>query len=232
MKYEIRKFDTPRQWELWRNEGIGASDMPVIMGYSGFKSRSELLQEKQGIRTPKAMSNWFRQKCRDSEEMAVMDYNSKYGCDLVEVNIENVANPDLRASLDGLSSDRKTLLEHKLVDRITYASLLEYSKSDLCSLRGLWNRFPEMKVKGYVSQIIQQLIVMGIRSNELSTVVLSLGNWHNPKEFGFLIFDYDDDLVRFARSRASYHARAADAFLKEWKGQNYKGVSDGLSESA
>ena len=112
MKYkEIDLQQNTTAWKIWRNQGIGSSDAPIIMGENKFKSLSKLLYEKKNnISSPK---NNKMIKGSELEETARQNYFEKFGIQLIPLCIESAIYPWLRASLDGISEERNHLVEIK-----------------------------------------------------------------------------------------------------------------------
>ncbi len=52
-----------QQWHEWRRQGIGASDIGVLMGYSNYATPLDLYQIKVGEKQPEP-SGWRRPKPR------------------------------------------------------------------------------------------------------------------------------------------------------------------------
>ena len=100
------------EWLAWRNEGIGASDAPAIMGENPWKSAAQILQDKIS-KASSGESNDAMRRGTALEPIARKDYVAKRGIEVVPVCIQHQDYPWLRASLDGLSVDCKTVLEIK-----------------------------------------------------------------------------------------------------------------------
>ncbi len=98
-------------WLEWRNQGIGASDAPTIMGENPWKNPSQLLQEKCG--TKKTGSNEAMNRGSDLEPEARRLYEIKVGVQVVPVCLQSTGIEWLRASLDGLAVDGSAVVEIK-----------------------------------------------------------------------------------------------------------------------
>lgn len=112
MKYkEITLEQGSAAWRRWRNEGVGASDAPAVMGENRFKSRSDLLYEKkhQADEPPNAA---MREGTR-LEPQARAAYEQSVGFSVAPLCIESLEYPWLKASLDGISEKRDSLVEIK-----------------------------------------------------------------------------------------------------------------------
>ena len=98
-------------WLSWRNEGIGASDASTIMGENRFKSPQALLHEKKHqINKP---PNAAMMEGTRLEPQARMAYVKAVGFDVEPLCVESFEYPWLRASLDGISQKRDSLVEIK-----------------------------------------------------------------------------------------------------------------------
>ncbi len=103
--------NTP-EWHRWRRQGIGASDAPVIMGETAFKTPRTLWSIKtgsmqEGPATPAA------RRGRELERFARRAYERQTGIQVEPLCLVHQEFAWMRASLDGLSFDGSTLLEIK-----------------------------------------------------------------------------------------------------------------------
>jgi putative phage-type endonuclease len=103
--------NTP-EWHRWRRGGLGASDVPCLMGEDPWKSEATLTQEKFhpriGGRTNAAMGRGIA-----LEPLARASY-----CELRKVTVrpscvQSRSHPWMRASLDGLNEDERLVVEIK-----------------------------------------------------------------------------------------------------------------------
>lgn len=93
-------------WLTWRSEGITATDIPIIMGLSPYKTPYQLWQEKTGRLTPPDLSNNPNvQRGHRLEDEARQLAEETHNEVLLPICGICEANPILRASLDGLSED-------------------------------------------------------------------------------------------------------------------------------
>lgn len=105
------KQNTPEWLEL-RKTKIGASDAPVIMGVSPWKTPFALWEEKLGLREGQA-TNFAMQRGHDLEPVALQAYNDYTGnCASPEVAFHKERDW-MMASLDGVSLDREVIVEIK-----------------------------------------------------------------------------------------------------------------------
>jgi len=100
------------EWLEWRKNGIGASEASSIMGENPFQSRSALLKQKLGL-APEFKGNAATRRGQALEPEARAKYIEQYGINIEPICLQSDEYPWLRASLDGLSSDGKTVVEIK-----------------------------------------------------------------------------------------------------------------------
>ena len=112
--------NTP-EWHRWRMQGIGASDAPVIMGETPFKTAKMLWALKTG-RLREQPAGLAARRGRELEHFARQAYELQTGTQMEPLCLVHQELEWMRASLDGLSFDGSTLLEIKcplsLSDRV------------------------------------------------------------------------------------------------------------------
>lgn len=97
-------------WLAWREEGIGASDMPTIMGESPYKTPLQLWREKMGLaEAPDLSSNPHVRRGNLNEEPARQAFDARFNEFTLEMCIESRLHPHRRVSLDGLTASGKVL---------------------------------------------------------------------------------------------------------------------------
>jgi putative phage-type endonuclease len=132
------------EWLNWRSEGIGSSDAPVVMGLSPYKNIYDLWVEKtfgEDTATPNEHINRGI-RLEDSARLAAEVYS---GIKFNPAEMEHAEYPHIRASLDGLSSCGRVLVEIKCPTRKNFGIIRDTRKvSDL-----------------YNCQIQHQLLVSG-----------------------------------------------------------------------
>src|SRR5215470_5420102 len=101
-----------REWHGWRRGGIGASDAPVIMGETPFKTPRALWSIKTG-RKQEAQAGTAAQRGRQLEAFARRVYERRTGIQVEPLCLVHQQFEWMRASLDGLSFDGSTLVEIK-----------------------------------------------------------------------------------------------------------------------
>ncbi len=103
--------NTP-EWHRWRMQGIGASDAPVIMGETAFKTPRTLWSIKTG-RMQEGSAGPAARRGRELERFARRAYERQTGIQVEPLCLVHEEFDWMRASLDGLSFDGSTLLEIK-----------------------------------------------------------------------------------------------------------------------
>jgi len=104
------------EWHEWRNQGLGASDAPAIMGENPWKSREQMLREKlTGLRT-KPNERMERGKALETE--ARTRYERLLGVKIRPACLQSTRFDWLRASIDGLALDYSSVVEIKCGERV------------------------------------------------------------------------------------------------------------------
>jgi len=105
------KQNTPEWLEL-RKTKIGASDAPIIMGVSPWKTPYELWQLKSGI-VPDEKTNRYQQRGHDLEEAALLAYNEYTGNNAAPRVCFSPHHAWMMASLDGYDLKNRMIVEIK-----------------------------------------------------------------------------------------------------------------------
>ena len=100
------------EWLRWCREGIGASDAPTVMGENPWKSVDELLEQKRGIARDRRQNPAIARGVRLEPE-ARKRYEKTVGVSVRPACLQSSRYDWLRASLDGLSADGRTVVEIK-----------------------------------------------------------------------------------------------------------------------
>jgi putative phage-type endonuclease len=103
--------NTP-EWHRWRSQGIGASDAPVIMGETPFKTPRKLWSIKTGLIQEEPAGPAAR-RGHELERSARRAYERRTGIQMEPLCVVHEEFEWMRASLDGLSFEGSTLLEIK-----------------------------------------------------------------------------------------------------------------------
>lgn len=130
------------EWLEWRKKGIGASDAPIIMKASPWKTPFQLWQEKTGRVSSKQGPNWAQQRGINLEPEARSFYELKYGLEMPPTLVVHPTHSFLRASLDGINIEKRTVLEIKCPGKEDH-------------MKAVAQQIPEK----YVWQLVHQLLV-------------------------------------------------------------------------
>lgn len=101
-----------QEWKEWRHDGISSTDAPIIMGENPYKNIDQLLQKKISPQK-KEYINYRMRRGLLLEPEARRLYNQSNNADVKPVCLQSNTYPWLKASLDGLSDDKKTVAEFK-----------------------------------------------------------------------------------------------------------------------
>jgi len=104
--------NTP-EWLAWRKKGIGASESAAILGLCPYNTAHGVWLNKTG-RTKEVETNFAMQRGSDLEGKARAKYELISMQDMNPVIATHPKYEILRASLDGISEDKKTILELKV----------------------------------------------------------------------------------------------------------------------
>jgi putative phage-type endonuclease len=112
MEYkEIILLQGSSAWLSWQNGGIGASDAAIIMGENRFNSPKRLLHEKKNQINEPPNSAMMEGTLLETEARIVYEKFVKFKVE--PLCIESVEFPWLRASLDGISKNKDSIVEIK-----------------------------------------------------------------------------------------------------------------------
>lgn len=100
-------------WLLWRSQGLGASDSPIIMGVSPWMTAQELWLLKTGQKTMVQKNNWAIDRGNRLEPLARAHYELLKNCDSPPRIAEHPKYSFIRASLDGFNAENNSILEIK-----------------------------------------------------------------------------------------------------------------------
>lgn len=103
------------EWLNWRRQGIGASDVPIIMNVSPYKTPLQLWEEKMGLRESQGAPNFIQQKGHELEVIARNKFEIETGKTWEPALVEHAKFPHFRASLDGINAEKNTVWECKFV---------------------------------------------------------------------------------------------------------------------
>jgi putative phage-type endonuclease len=100
------------EWLRWRLEGLGASDAPVVMGDSEWRTPRMLWTIKTGKAAEESDSP-AAERGRALESLARQVYEDRLGIQMEPLCVTHDRREWMRASLDGISFDSAVILEIK-----------------------------------------------------------------------------------------------------------------------
>lgn len=115
--------NTP-EWLEARKSKIGASDAPVILGISPWKTPFQLWEEKLGLAESDSQS-WAMKAGHAIEKVARSQVEEKLGIALMPMVKIHAERPWMMASLDCMSLDEQTIVEIKLASAEDHAGVKE-----------------------------------------------------------------------------------------------------------
>lgn len=131
------------EWLAWREDGIGASEVPAVLGLSPHVTRARLLDQK--VRLTQSAPNPAMLRGQALEDTARRLYEDVTGSAISPACCEHPRYPWLRASLDGVTFDRSHLVEIKCPNMADH-------------LAAVAGEVP----KHYYAQVQAQMLVTGI----------------------------------------------------------------------
>lgn len=108
----FEKGQSSDEWLAWRRQGIGASDISVIMGSNTYSTPLKLWENKCGFRHEEPINRAMAHGIKN-EDVARQWMNEHFQLNLRPLCIEDNEEPIFRASLDGYDFDQETLVEIK-----------------------------------------------------------------------------------------------------------------------
>ncbi|MDD5017591.1 MAG: YqaJ viral recombinase family protein [Eubacteriales bacterium] len=178
------------KWLAERKNGIGASDAPIILGYSPWKNNVALWEEKTGRRDTGDLSNPQMQYGNDAEPLL----RSLFALDFPEYKllftpykiIRNLEKPFIFATPDG-----------ELEDDIGRNGGLEIKTAEIIKSQD-WKKWDDQIPDVYFVQILHQMIATGW---EFVKVKAQLKHYKNgnlmltTRHYHFERVDYLDDIA-------------------------------------
>ena len=108
-----------QEWLELRKSHIGASDAPIILGQSPWKTAFQLWEEKLGLREPQQI-NAAMMRGHELEQIARSAYSKHTGVMVEPEVVFHTEKEWMMASLDGLSLDRSIVVEIKCPGEIDH----------------------------------------------------------------------------------------------------------------
>jgi len=171
-------------WLNWRAEGISATDIPVILGFSPYKTPRELWMEKTGKQNPPDLSgNPNIQRGHRLEDAARQFAEEAYDEVLLPICAECSDWPILRASLDGFSSEGEPF-EFKAPSQKVFDEVLA-------------NGIESPTYRMYEMQVKVQAVVVGASAGRLFFYMEPTGDMEEPlvREFRITVSDSDKEAI-------------------------------------
>lgn len=149
-------------WHAFRSKRIGASDAPIICGWSPWKSPHALWEEKTGkSRQPDNTANFAIQRGIRLEPMVLGLLQIDLDIDLSPATVVHPTKPYLMASLDGWNAAELVLAEIKV------GNLKDHLKCD--------PKDPKSIPKKYYPQLQHQIEVTGAQMGYYASYSLPKG---------------------------------------------------------
>lgn len=105
-------------WLEWRRQGIGASDVPIILGLSDFKTAYQLWEDKLGYSTEDPDKvNFIAEKGHRLEPRIRALYEVETGDEAPSLLAQHSEHDHYRASLDGYIKQKNKCVEIKFVGK-------------------------------------------------------------------------------------------------------------------
>jgi len=101
-----------KEWLDWRRNGIGASDISVLMGTNPYKTPLALWDEKCGFKGEDSITPPMAHGI-ENEDKARQWLNKHQKLNLLPICVEDMEHSFYKASLDGYDEDQKVLVEIK-----------------------------------------------------------------------------------------------------------------------
>lgn len=169
------------EWIQWRKSKLGASDIAAVMGVSPWTTQYQLWTYKMGIAEPQM--NAAMQRGTDMEEEARNAFIDHIGIHVAPIVWEDDIYDWCIASFDGVSEDRKTIVEIKCPGKLEH---------EITSA----NSEPPVK---YIPQLQHQLYICGLPK-------MYYFSYRSPDDFVCLEVERDDDyIMRMLKSEKEFY---------------------------
>jgi putative phage-type endonuclease len=108
----IELQQSSNEWLTWRQNGVGASDVPIILGTSPYKTKLQLWNDKCGFGKKQELNEAMKHGIMN-EEKAREWVNNELKLNLEPLCVEDDERGYIRASLDGWDKSNEVLVEIK-----------------------------------------------------------------------------------------------------------------------
>lgn len=155
-------------WHEWRRHGIGASDIPAIMGTSPWSSPWKVWAEKVGL-LPPAPGTERMELGKDAEAFLGAVFQRRTGLWLVaeQAQVEHATERWMRCTLDGVASDAMPDIGETGVPSDLCLGVVEMKTANTFG-------WPDGLPAHYVQQVQWQLAVTGM---ERAWLVVGFAGW-------------------------------------------------------
>jgi len=134
-----------KEWEEWRRTGIGASDAPVLMIEGGVfgKTPFALWMMKLGLAEAKftEVAEEHMKRGHELEPMARELFIKHSGIYVEPLCVQSATHPFMLASIDGISLDRRVVVEIKAPAKAMFEKMLESNETPHYYLDQLQHQF-------------------------------------------------------------------------------------------
>lgn len=161
-------------WHLERNKGIGASESPIILGLSPYKTALELYEQKISTIPSENSSSFITDKGHRLEPIARSKYEFHVGHSFPDSLAVHRDYPFIRASFDGYNSELNKSIEIKYVGKKAFENIKDKET--------LIKYYPH-----YYCQIQHQMMITGNNSD-----LVMINDDMNIK---IIPFDIDPDYI-------------------------------------
>lgn len=151
------------EWLAWRKKGLGASDAPIILGVSPWKTPMQLYEEKIDKTIKLYESNWAMERGNRLELVVRARYEFLNDVEMPAMNCEHSEIKYMRTSLDGGNKLLKRGIEIKVGGLADHIALKES------------NKIPEK----YYPQLQHQFFVTGFEQIDYVSYYLKKGQDEN-----------------------------------------------------
>ncbi len=153
--YKIIRYNTEEEWLKIRQQGIGGSDVAILMGLSSYMSPLELWREKVTGETEYTTS-LPAERGKALEPVALNEYERLTGdkVDKIDGVLRSKEYPFMQASLDGYVKDKNILIEAKSVNTFAANQWGELDQDGVCETEEI--------PPNYYLQVQHYMIVAGM----------------------------------------------------------------------
>lgn len=156
-----------KEWLEYRKKKIGASDCPIVLGVSPYKTPYQLWREKLGFEEQAAPS-MAMQAGHSMEDTIRKMFEKETGHVVFPTVVESQEHPWMISSLDGLDLDEKIMVEIKLNKKELHAIAKSDSVVD--------HHYAQMQHQFATMPNIEQAYYVSFNQGDLAIVVVKRDN--------------------------------------------------------